>query len=543
MTILIRYWHTLRHLRPIQIYSRVRSLIWKPSVRSDVTEYALRPRGKWNLPARRTVRMTGPDTFIFLNKKGSLSEYGWDSSKQDKLWRYNQHYFDDLNAEGAEERTQWHLDLLNNWILRNALFKGTGWEPYPTSLRLVNWIKWTLRGNELPIFCLQNMVVQARWLEKNIEWHLLGNHLFANAKALIFTGIYFCGEEAERWLDQGLQILKREISEQILSDGGHFERSTMYHALILEDLLDLCNMLECYNAALPKQVMNRQKHLQKSASVMLTWLDSMCHADGEIGFFNDAAFDIAPSCKELRNYALLLDIESSFTHGTSIDLSDSGYVRLESESAVALLDIAPIGPDYLPGHAHADTLSFELSIYDKRLLVNTGVSSYWEPVDRLYQRSTSAHNTVNVSNENSSEIWGNFRVARRARPFSKEVELTADPLVVRCSHDGYKRLREKTIHTRKWELQRRNLTVEDTVNVPSSKAQARFYFHPEVELSVDYDHGVALLPGIGEVNWFVEVGIAWHDVSKWHPEFGKSVQNKCLVVDLVDGKSKVCWAW
>ena len=87
-------------------------------------------------------------------------------------------------------------------------------------------------------------------LEKRIESHLLGNHLFANAKALVFAGTYFSGAEADRWLNRGISILEREIPEQILLDGGHFELSTMYHALIFEDLLDLCNLLKCYKSNL-----------------------------------------------------------------------------------------------------------------------------------------------------------------------------------------------------------------------------------------------------------------------------------------------------
>ena len=37
-------------------------------------------------------------------------------------------------------------------------------------------------------------------------------------------------------------ILKKELSEQILPDGGHYELSPMYHSIILEDILDLHNI-------------------------------------------------------------------------------------------------------------------------------------------------------------------------------------------------------------------------------------------------------------------------------------------------------------
>ena len=80
-----------------------------------------------------------------------------------------------------------------------------------------------------------------------------------------------------------------------------------------------------------------------------------------------------------------------------------------------LLDVASIGPDYLPGHGHADTLSFEMSLFGKRTLVNRGISQYGIEV-RQVERGTAAHNTVVINNENSSEVWSGFRVARRARP-------------------------------------------------------------------------------------------------------------------------------
>lgn len=503
----------------------------------------LRPKGRWEIPARRSTRMIGPDEFIFLNEKGSLVHCGWDGPEREKLWRYNQHYFDDLNAKEAEERTQWHLDLLDDWVLNNAPFEGNGWEPYPTSLRIINWIKWALRGNQLPIFCLQSMVIQTRWLEKRIEWHLLGNHLFVNAKALVFAGIYFIGEEADRWLNKGIKILNRETFEQILPDGGHFERSTMYHALILEDLLDLCNLFECYKADLPECISKQHELWRKFAAQMLIWLDAMCHTDGEISFFNDAAFNVAPSCRELRKYSSRLKIGSQSINTESKYLDDSGYVRLECEEAVVLLDVAPIGPDYLPGHAHADTLCFEMSMYGQRLLVNTGTSCYRTGKNRLFQRSTPAHNTVAVDQKDSSEVWHNFRVARRATPFKKNVSINSLPMNVEFSHNGYRRLRGKPIHTRRWQLNCGLLIVEDTVDTTGLSAQARFYFHPKVNLKVFDQTGIALLPGGQEVNWSVESGRSCCEDSEWYPQFGESLQNKCLVVDLVDGKSKVCWFW
>ena len=210
----------------------------------------------WQKPASRLSSMIGPNDFKFLNEKGNLDEVGWDSPTREKIWRYNQHYFDDLNAHNEEERKSWHSDLIEKWIVGNAPFFGTGWESYPTSLRIVNWIKWHLSDNQLSISALQSLFIQLRWLNKRLEYHLLGNHLFANAKALVFGGLFFENKEANNWLQKGLAILEREVREQILPDGGHFELSTMYHALAFEDILDLINVTKTFSGSLSSEQKN-----------------------------------------------------------------------------------------------------------------------------------------------------------------------------------------------------------------------------------------------------------------------------------------------
>ncbi len=184
--------------------------------------------------------MTGENRFRFLNQDGGVTgPQDWNDSARDKLWLYNLHYFDDLCAEDAAGRNHWHEALIRRWIDENQPGTGNGWEPYPLSLRIVNWIRYGLNGNVLPKNATQSLAVQARYLRKTIEWHLLGNHLFANAKALLFAGAWFEGREADDWLAEGSRILLRELEEQILPDGGHFELSPMYHVIILEDVLDL----------------------------------------------------------------------------------------------------------------------------------------------------------------------------------------------------------------------------------------------------------------------------------------------------------------
>ena len=174
-------------------------------------------------PAARAASVTGQDSFIFLGERGSLRANGWDDPAKAKLWRYNQHYFDDLNAEDSETRRQWHGELIACWITSNPPSVGSGWEPYPVSLRIVTRIKFPLVG--CWTILRHSLAVQVRWLTKRLEWHVFCNIFFLTLHHT--AGLYFDGAEANHWRKIAVSILQRELSEQILPDGGHFELTPM----------------------------------------------------------------------------------------------------------------------------------------------------------------------------------------------------------------------------------------------------------------------------------------------------------------------------
>ncbi|MDA9897372.1 heparinase II/III family protein [Alphaproteobacteria bacterium] len=473
-------------------------------------------------------------SFKFLNKSERLETVGWDGPDCEKLWRYNQHYFDDLTATDGAERHHLQVDFMRDWVANNSPGQGTGWEPYPTSLRIVNWIKWSLSGHQMPNECLHSLAVQARWLSRKLEWHILGNHLFANAKALIFAGLFFDGKEADKWLNKGLNILAREMEEQILADGSHFELSPMYHSIVLADVLDLINLLRAFPCMTRKVYLGK---LRTAAVDMLVWLDTICHPDGEIAFFNDAAFYIAPSPRAIRSYASRLNIEPRFSATNQNTprfkwCRDSGYVALEGRHAKVLLDVALIGPEYLPGHGHADTLSFEMSLFDQRVLVNRGTSRYGTGEVRQIERGTAAHNTVVINDENSSEVWSGFRVARRARPFDLVIDNNEDLIKVSCSHDGYKRLSDSSVHRRSWTFTNGTLLIEDQIHGDFETAVAYLHFHPDIEIvCADEKVWTLNLPECDEsVLLVVLKGLPNVAPSLYSPEFGVELPTKCLQI-------------
>jgi len=536
---IILIWNTIRFLKPVQIYWRFWLRFYKPQPNLSPAPRS-RELSRPLVPIlQKSPSLELPNQFTFLNETHCLNTASdWNNPEWEKLWLYNLHYFDDLNAIDSKYKVSAHRQLINKWIADNKPVVGNGWEPYPASLRIVNWIKWALQGNQLDEHWIDSLAVQVRHLRNRLEYHLLGNHLFANAKALVFAGLYFEGKEANEWLNKGLEILDTELPEQILDDGGHFELSPMYHCIILEDILDLINLSRSYHNVIDKGVLGYWEDLVKK---MLAWLDSMTHPDGQIALFNDAAFGIAASPGELVEYAKRLDIEPASASCVSKLLPSSGYARLENTDAVLLADVGRIGPEYLPGHAHADTLTFELSLLGQRVIVDSGTSCYGYSNERLRQRSTSAHNTVEVDGQNSSEVWGGFRVARRAFTHSIILNNQDNAVELSASHDGYLRLQKGILHYRTWRLEDKSVYIEDKVTGEFDKAIGRLLFAPDIGIESIDDSAKWLLTREGDVIAEVLVDSPHAEIvkSSYHPEFGRSLATNCLTYTVYEGNSTV----
>jgi len=315
----------------------------------------------------------------------------------------------------------------------------------------------------------------------------------------------------------------------------------MYHAILLGDMCDLLNLAACSGLGDLKE---RIPGWREVVNRGLAWLETMLHPDGRIVFFNDASFGVAADPEAIKTYAASLGCKAKQVSLRSPQsdrvvsfrwLESSGYCRVEMpDGGVALLDVARIGPDYLPGHGHADTLSFELSLFGQRVFVNSGTSQYGENDERQRQRGTAAHNTVVINGENSSEVWGGFRVARRAYPSKPFIAEDDKSVVVVASHDGYKRLRGKAIHQRSWSFTSRSLVIHDLITGNFERAEARFHLYPDVEVDRHHSSDGQLLLSLrsGKIISFDVQGTTGMEVmeSTWHPGFGVSVPNICIVV-------------
>ena len=400
----------------------------------------------------------------FLNLSDTFTS--WNETKHGMLWAYNLNYMDWLMQKDMsfEDGAKW-IDK----FIRELPYNKIGLDPYPIALRGINWIKFiTLHGTEIPSGKKRqwddSLYSQYVLLEKKLEYHLLGNHLLEDAYSLYIAAIYFSDK---RFFRKASKLLYRELEEQILKDGAHYEQSPMYHCILLDRLLD------CYNLSTQNIRFDKQDELnlflRKKAIRMLGHLESIIYQDKTIPLLNDSANRIAPIPIQLFEYGKRLGLEWK-----SVPLGECGYRKFLNSHFEAIVDIGDIKASYQPGHSHADTFNYELRVKGKPFIVDTGISTYNKTERRQYERSTSAHNTVSIEGKDSSEVWGGFRMGKRAK-----VRVWKDSVdMVKASHDGFGRANS---HTRTFELKANVFEITDSV---SSDKNAISYIHltPEVRI-------------------------------------------------------------
>ena len=409
-----------------------------------------------------------------------------------------------------------------------------GWEPYPTSLRLVNWCavffaRHAERTAADPAFrdaLWRSIYLQAEWLLRHVETHLMGNHLLENAVALAFCGSCFEGEAAERWKRAGMDLLAEQLPEQILGDGCHFEQSPMYH---LRAAYALTSLLNTGDAELAEQV---REPLERMMSASLR----LCHPDGQIALLGDSAFSVHNQPTDLWDWWIRVARDARAEKRVDPEvfaLPDSGYYGARHPNGNYLIcDAGPMGPDCQMGHAHGDLFSFELSLRGHRVICDSGVHGYDGDPYRPYCRSTRAHNTVEVDGEDQCEFWATFRVARRARPREIRWEPTEDGFRLSGWHDGYERLSGKPRHYRQFSWHERGvLVVKDRVSSARSvSAASRLHLHPDCEIA-DLGTQTARIRAPGGDFYVAFAGRGRLEVEKsvYCPEFGVAIENQALV--------------
>lgn len=417
-------------------------------------------------------------SFNFLNQRKKLIiPFSWNNKNWSRLWQFNLHYFDwskDLINSLIEGKylkiSLYSMGLLiDEWINSNPPLKGDGWHSYTISLRCRNWV-WIFRC--IPELAtpkrIESLWEQFQWLYLNTESANGGNHLLENLISLLITSLQFDNEKSIQIYHWALKELRLELKEQILDDGGHFERSAAYHFLILDRLIELACVIEIIKN-------QRIKWLELSIYKMTIWSKKVRANNKILPPFNDSVKDICPDIEKVLNFAECFlygkfykfkDIRMMLLKHIDLDLNNFKFNKIKIPS-MKLIDLpftgwsilrlnkhwefsfknGISGPRYLPAHSHSDLLSFNLYYDSTPIFIETGTSIYESGEIRSFERSGKAHNVLQLAKLNQKgkfdwvepvQVWNSFRAARKSSLIIRKVEeINTNEFCLLAGHNGF----------------------------------------------------------------------------------------------------------
>jgi uncharacterized heparinase superfamily protein len=420
--------------------------------------------------------------------------------------------------------------LLDDWIAANPPYGRRywfgNWNSFALSIRVVVWMQQlAARGTRVPApvaaRAARSLAHQLRFLARNLELDIGGNHLVKNLKALLWSARFFAGAEPAAWRATAERLLARELDDQVLPDGVHHERSPAYHAQVFADLLECRHVLD---AGAPRD------RLDAALAAMAQALVDLTHPDGLPSLFNDGGLHMAytpAAC--LAAYAGVPGRPLPPARAV-LALPAAGYFGARAGGTLLLADCGPIAPDFLPGHGHGDALAFEWTLDGERLVVDAGVYEYHAGEPRAWSRGTRAHNTVTVDGLDQCEFYDAFRVARRAHPRVERHEARDDGFVLEGSHDGYRHLPGAPVHRRRFDATARRIEVRDEVAGGAGQpVAARLLLHPECSVA-PCAGGVTLRRGAAAATLSSATPVRVEE-ARWFPDFGVCLPTRQLVLD------------
>ncbi|HWW60986.1 MAG TPA: alginate lyase family protein [Thermoanaerobaculia bacterium] len=452
----MRLFETVRHLSAQQIATRALRMAQR-KVRTltnarvkPVANVRLRPHVSLAPPGdAEHGRAVANGRFRFLNEERVSPR--WDEPSASQLWRYHLHYFD--YARDLDASTFSRLAL--SWIDANERLAGDGWHPYTVSLRIVNWCEAIDAFGDVDNRILASLYAQARFLAAHLEVDVRGNHLLKNLRALIWAGTFFEGSEPDAWRDRALRMLESEVAEQVLPDGGHFERAPAYHVQVLRDLAETAEFLRRNGIVLA--------WLETAVQKMKNFLAAITPRNGRIPLLKDST---------------RVDVDDLLgQRATDSGQRTTTYLVARNAGDFLIADFGYVCPDDLPAHAHADVFTYELTIDDQPVVVDSGVYEYAAGEWRDHFRSTPAHNTVDLDGRNQSDVYDSFRVGKRARVRNVQFLEAGDLLIAQGEHDGY----APAIHRRTIvaaPLQRVWVFVDEIFGAEGASAHSSIHLHP-----------------------------------------------------------------
>lgn len=385
--------------------------------------------------------------YPFIQWKDSIFDIrsAWETSR---LQQATHLLFCTAKEEGAEAgriAREQASKMLISWIYEN---------PFPYGIHYISVMECALR---IPVFLyvlkladslsgdekhiIQKAIYHHTWLiDKRLSlFSSLGNHTVCECVGLVFGGlIYRNFPFGERWLQRGIQILRRELFHQVLEDGGPAEQSIHYHRFVLDLYWLAVDFME--KNGIEGTVDMKDRLIQGETFLSFFELEQGKYLS--IGDSDDG-YAVAPRLCPKREQIEKKEQENIY-------FQKSGYSVLRSQDNILFtFNHGPLGMAPLYNHGHADALSITLSRKGIPVLTDPGTYRYnGVPEYRKYFKGTRAHNTITVDNmdqaiQETGFIWKKPYEIRNFYVKQKE-----NFILLSAEHTGYERLPNPVCHKR-----------------------------------------------------------------------------------------------
>jgi uncharacterized heparinase superfamily protein len=348
---------------------------------------------------------------------------------------------------------------VTDWLAANPVGRGVNWAcAMEAAIRAVNWLfAYALMQEALPAgfarALLGALLTHGRFVRAHLELALVTtNHYLVDLCGLAVLGLALPGAEPDRWRRFALRELAREVAFQVYPDGGSFEASTGYHRLATE-LVDLpLRLAQDARVPVPPILPARLQRMRAFAA-------AVARPDGTLPLIGDSDDGhLLPACA-FPSPPVPAASSSAFPR--------AGIYVMRHGDYCLMCDCGPNGQRGNGGHAHNDTLSFELYA-GRPWIVDPGTYSYTGDLAAYnWFRSTAAHNTLVVDGEEQARFDPRepFLLAPDAVPTVHRWESQSEYDLLDAEHAGYRRLPAPVTHRRQilFDKRRRLWLIRDVV--------------------------------------------------------------------------------
>jgi hypothetical protein len=341
-------------------------------------------------------------------------------------------------------------------------FNHSFWYPYSVSSRIINvsiliaHLQKIKFSEDMIKPILNNLNNDYQYLKRNIEFDSDGNHLLKNYISLLIGSIFFEESKTSSFYRNLLNTLKI----QLLDSGMHYEKSFDYHNSLFYDLSLTFSLLE--ESMIDTKVL--KNYLEKMFSFSKKLLRN------EKILFNDSFKNFHFDTKMMIDY-----LSNKFTYNDNIDIFPPlKSFKLDDIELIAY--VSDVNPKYCPAHLHDSIGTYEMWFKNLKFITDSGNYDYNNNKNRLYYRSTFAHNLSTCSLNGQSTIFKPFRYGLTAKlEYVKDLKNKFE--IAFSEIDG---IFSRNKILRRFNINENSISIEDCTNRKNSLSF--IHLSPDVEI-------------------------------------------------------------